>query len=114
MIRIQSVSILLLLTFGIIHIIFGALTSQQLSMDDMWFAGSGLYLVTLSCINWIFTRMNNSKMLYTIVQLNNFIFVLFMTLIISIEFSVPGVLGLVCILICAAGNHWIYKYALTN
>lgn len=89
------ICIWVLILTGIVHICFGFLTFTEFSTNLLWFIGTGLAMIFIGLLNFMF-RLNRTILLaYGLNQLGNLVFFSFIIAVNSINLMPPGILGIV-------------------
>ncbi len=89
----------ILIAIGAVHIVFGIFSYDTLSLNALWFAGSGLAIIFAGFVNLFFLKNLNSRSGFIIAQLSNLLFLAFIILVNMVSPMLPGLIGLVVTLV---------------
>lgn len=98
----------ILIVIGIVHIIFGFSTFSSFSLSLLWFEGSGLAMIFIGLINFLFRLNPDTALAYKLCQTGNLLLLIFIIAINTVNLMIPGVLGFITLLVLSVATHKTY------
>ncbi len=97
-----------LIMIGVIHIIFGFSTFSGFSISLLWFLGSGLAMIFISLINFLFRINPHNTLAFRLCETGNLLMLIFIIAINIVNLMLPGVLGLISVSVLCLATHKTY------
>ncbi|NJN42048.1 MAG: hypothetical protein HC811_07335 [Flammeovirgaceae bacterium] len=104
----HSICTIILIVIGCVHIIFSIVIFNSLSEDTMWFIGSGLSIIYLGLMNFLFKNNLHQRSTYLITQVSNALLLAFMLSLNVVSPMIPGFVGLFAVMVLIGATWRIY------
>ncbi|MCE7990763.1 MAG: hypothetical protein HEP71_02235 [Roseivirga sp.] len=107
----HTICVWMLTLIGIVHICFGFLTFQDFSTNLLWFIGSGLAMIFIGLLNFMFRLNSTQRLAYGLNQIGNLLLFFFVITVNSIALMPPGIIGLIVLMLLLFSSYKIYVLA---